>query len=219
MNCFAALPDWVQVELIVFQNTSPDSLHEEQWPSHPALPVLDNAIELQQYYPSYSNFSSPESELQAFQLLPASEFKLTKEETKLNAQKDFNVLLHLSWKQPVETSKSALPVHITNIDDVSYDDESGNTQIIDGTVLISKKNYLNFHANLSLKLPLSEIKTDVPAQFIDKKDSAVFHLLQTRKMRPNEKHYLDHPLFGVIVLMTPVELPGTVDKSQAFGDS
>jgi len=198
----------VQVELIVFQHTLASSLHEEHWPSHPALPVIDNAIELQQYYPEYSDFNFPKSELQAFQLLPASEFKLAKEEKKLNAQKDYNILLHLSWKQPVDTSKSAVPVHITNIeDDISYDEQSSNNKKIDGTVTISKKNYLNFQANLSLKLPLSDIKIDVPAQFIDKKEFAVFHLVQTRKMRPNEMHYLDHPLFGVIVQMTPVELP------------
>ena len=204
----------MQVELIVFQHTLASSLREEQWPSHPALPVIDNAIELQQYYPGYSDFNSFETEVQAFQLLPASEFKLAKEEKKLNAQKDYNILLHLSWKQPVETGKSAVPVHITNIeDDISYDEHSSNIKKIDGTVTISKKNYLNFQANLSLKLPLDDIKSEVPAQFIDKKDSAVFHLLQTRKMRPNEMHYLDHPLFGVLVLMTPVELPGAVERS------
>lgn len=35
---------------------------------------------------------------------------------------------------------------------------------------------------------------------------AVYRLVQSRRMRSNELHYLDHPLFGVLVQATPVKL-------------
>jgi hypothetical protein len=31
----------------------------------------------------------------------------------------------------------------------------------------------------------------------------VYRLQQSRRMRSNEVHYLDHPLFGIIVQVTP----------------
>ena len=44
---------------------------------------------------------------------------------------------------------------------------------------------------------------------------SVFRLTQSRRMRSRELHYLDHPMFGVIVQVTPYEGPGA--SASTFG--
>ncbi len=42
-----------------------------------------------------------------------------------------------------------------------------------------------------------------------------FRLRESRRMRSRVLHYLDHPLFGLVVLITPVELPESEDSAAA----
>ena len=45
----------------------------------------------------------------------------------------------------------------------------------------------------------------------------LFRLTQTRRMRSGELHYLDHPLFGLLVQVRPYELP--VEPAQPQGEA
>ena len=100
---------------------------------------------------------------------------------------------------------------------------------LDGTVRVHRARYLHVQADLLYYRPLD---TDIDAAvspgddpdaapMLDSPDTALielllaeedtaprlFRLTESRRMRSSELHYLDHPLFGVLVEIWPVELP------------
>jgi hypothetical protein len=95
-----------------------------------------------------------------------------------------------------------------------------------GTVRLSVARYLHLDADLLYRLPVTQ-KAAVPVPDLDlwydrpyptlrepqgpayvlEEWQAVrgFRLSESRRMRSKEIHYLDHPFFGVVVLVTPLE--------------
>ena len=100
---------------------------------------------------------------------------------------------------------------------------------IDGTLRVHRARYLHVQADLLYYRPLDDDgntpvstedgPTTIPApdspdtafieQLLAEEDVAprLFRLTESRRMRSRELHYLDHPLFGVLVEAWPVELP------------
>jgi hypothetical protein len=100
---------------------------------------------------------------------------------------------------------------------------------LDGNVRVHRARYLHVQADLLYYRPLdTDIDTAVPptddpdaAPLLDSPDTALieqllaevdgaprlFRLTESRRMRSRELHYLDHPLFGMLVEIWPVELP------------
>jgi hypothetical protein len=100
---------------------------------------------------------------------------------------------------------------------------------VDGTLRVHRARYLHVKADLLYYRPLdSDASAPVPpgsnaaaAPLPDSPDTALielllaeedaaprlFRLTESRRMRSAELHYLDHPLFGLLVEAWPVELP------------
>ena len=100
---------------------------------------------------------------------------------------------------------------------------------LDGTVRVHRARYLHVQADLLYYRPMdSDAGAPVPAgggsaqapladspdtalieQLLAEEDVAtrLFRLTESRRMRSAELHYLDHPLFGMLVEAWPVELP------------
>ncbi|MCK4587190.1 MAG: hypothetical protein KAU29_07605 [Gammaproteobacteria bacterium] len=97
-----------------------------------------------------------------------------------------------------------------------------------GTIRLSVARYLHFAADLVYRTPVTqrvaipmssdELWNDTPYQSLfDPQGPAVklesweamrgFRLKESRRMRSKRIHYLDHPFLGIVVLITPVELP------------
>ena len=97
-----------------------------------------------------------------------------------------------------------------------------------GTVSLSVERYLHLAADLVYRVPVIEHEA-IPVSDLDLWDDKPyptltphqgpayqlkqwktirgFRLEESRRMRSKKIHYLDHPFFGVVVLVTPVELP------------
>lgn len=111
---------------------------------------------------------------------------------------------------------------------------------LDGTLRVHRSRYLHVEADLLYYRPLDG-DTSVPpgndpggstmldspdtaliAQLLAEEDRAprVFRLTESRRMRSRELHYLDHPLFGMLVEIVPLELPElpAQDDSPVQGD-
>ncbi len=71
---------------------------------------------------------------------------------------------------------------------------------IDGTLTVTRARYLHLWADLTYTAPIAT--ADDPTPTLHR-----FRMQQHRRMRSGEIHYLDHPMFGVIVLATPYEPP------------
>lgn len=100
---------------------------------------------------------------------------------------------------------------------------------LDGTVRVHRARYLHVKADLLYYRPLdTDASAPIPSgndadapPLLDSPDSALieqllaeedaaprlFRLTDSRRMRSRELHYLDHPLFGVLVEAWPLELP------------
>lgn len=91
---------------------------------------------------------------------------------------------------------------------------------IEGTITLSRARYLHVWTDLIYRIPSEYLIVDPPnTESFDLESTNVdtlntfeqplvsFRLQEHRRMRSKEIHYIDHPLFGIIVLATPFELP------------
>jgi hypothetical protein len=116
---------------------------------------------------------------ETFPALPPARFKLTAIEDTLRRSRNYQSLGHFGWTQPGFPRTEA---HYMSID-------SQVTGGLTGRVALSRGRYLHFTMDLILNDSTGE-------RFI---------LQHTRRMRSNERHYIDHPKFGVIALVTPTQ--------------
>jgi len=104
-----------------------------------------------------------------------------------------------------------------------------------GTVTLSVERYLHFAADLLYRQPVTQ-RNPIPIPDLDLwydrpyptlrepqgpayrletwQAMRGFQLKESRRMRSKEIHYLDHPFMGVIVFITPVELPEPAEEIQ-----
>ncbi len=134
---------------------------------------------------------------------------------RLDASERYNIIQHLSWQQPGLAPKQARAVKLNYGEQVSLylpNDavaENGLLKAIEpgtsvdpalvesvastrlsGSVTLSLGKYLHLDTNLVL---------------INHNGSGSTRMQLHRRMRSKEIHYLDNPLFGLIVLVVPVE--------------
>ncbi|MFT5448399.1 MAG: hypothetical protein ACI9DC_003583 [Gammaproteobacteria bacterium] len=95
----------------------------------------------------------------------------------LRGSSQFRPLRHLAWTQRGRSSRFAPEILLGD----------SPTSDVFGTVRLSRSRFLH----LNLDLLLSD-------------DNGSYRLTNHRRMRSNELNYIDHPLFGVLVIATPL---------------
>ena len=118
----------------------------------------------------------------SFPALPASKMKLTAIEETLRRSRNYQPLAHVGWTQPGYARNAANYLSVNSLVPAS----SG----LQGQIALSRGRYLH----LTLDLVLDGAATG---------DGSSYVLRQTRRMRSNERHYIDSPKFGVIAIITP----------------
>lgn len=118
---------------------------------------------------------------ETFPALDSGKFKLTAIADTLRRSRNYRPLAHFGWTQPGFPRTEA---HYMSID-------SQAATGLSGRVAVSRGRYLHLTLDLVYE-PSAE-----PGQR--------YTLRQTRRMRSNERHYIDHPKFGVIALITQSE--------------
>ena len=98
----------------------------------------------------------------------------------------FDILAAGSWHQPVPARDQPFPLLVQ-----LADAESAAPFLLEGAFGVTLGRYLHFEARLLLRLA---------------PDAAAL-LTESRRMRTAELHYIDHPAFGLLVRVTPLELP------------
>ena len=96
----------------------------------------------------------------------------------LRNSSQYRPLRHLAWTQHGRSRASAPEVLIG---------ESPSSDVY-GTVRMSRTRFLHLDIDLLLH-----------------KGNASFRFINHRRMRSNELNYIDHPLFGVLVIATPLQ--------------
>jgi len=144
----------------------------------------------------------------SFAWLP--ELTMQAEVKALNRNNHLRPVLHRRWRQAVPERDAPQPVYLAaEVEPAAPLTRSGFAKI-EGYATVTLGRYLHFaptlwyHAdNLGmapLAVPLTHVALAAP-------DPGYMELKESRRMRSAELHYLDHPKFGVIVRIDPVELP------------
>lgn len=197
-----------KVELIVFAPTDAGTTDEEIWPQDLPGPDMSAAVELR-------SGTGPDG----LRALPESARELAETARLLENSGRYHVIVHRVWQQPGLPAERAVAVAVHGGEDYStafpelmaprweYDAQGvlverpgpARLEQLDGWVKIVLGRYLHIHTDLVLRMP-------TPAGPLGRERRLIeVHMRQQRRMRSRELHYLDHPLLGVLVKVTPLE--------------
>ncbi|HSH42768.1 MAG TPA: CsiV family protein [Arenicellales bacterium] len=214
ISAAAPAADQYDVEVIVYASLNPDT-GEEYWPALESGPDLASA-----WYFDHTP---------ALQPLAREAYQLDAITTALARSGSYRPLLHFAWRQPGWERDAALPVRI-NIPfgaDLPVYPEShpirsaeamaaasgfttdspfgGEIQLLEGTLIVYRARYLHLLADLVYQERLGPSAENSPHG----EDSGIVYqpirMQQSRRMRSNDLHYLDHPRLGIIARISPVE--------------
>lgn len=207
---------WYRVDLVVFARLAPDAGSHETWPANPGRPDLADAVALVPPpggAPATGTDGTVVTPLAPvpYQELPAAKDRLDGVVRTLNASHRYRVLLHLAWRQPGLPSDRARAVRIDLPDGV-----------LDGTVRLTRNRYLHAALDLLYRPGGTPAPTGPqgaaaqgPGEPGESGGSAApdtgataYRMRQHRRIDPGVLNYFDHPMFGVLLEATPIDVPG-----------
>ena len=169
------------VELLVFRMLHP-SASPEAWSMEAA--AAGQRLAIPDDEPSPFTSAAPEPAIATFPALAPAKFKLTSIADTLRRSRNYQPLAHFGWTQPGYPRDAATFLPINSMV------PAGSGLL--GQIALSRGRYL--HLTLDLVY-------DAPGA--DGEPGQRFVLRQSRRMRSNERHYMDSPRFGVIAIVTP----------------
>ena len=185
----SASDPWYVVEIIVFDDLEGEGLRAELWPPDPGEPSPEDAVLL----------ASPAENAQgegvrSFRLVNRSQLSLRDTWNALRRSDRYRPLLHAGWRLPGVGRDAARPAYLVPRTEGARDDPA-----VHGTVKVSLARFLQVELDLVYSRPVFD---DDPA--LESTIPTRFRLVAERRVRSGELHYIDHPVFGVLVLITPV---------------
>jgi hypothetical protein len=208
---------WYNVEMIIFARSEPH--HQEVWPKNIKLNYPDNLIFLK---PTGSNNS------EGFNLLPISERKLNSQAATIAKSGSYTLLFHQAWPQMIHAKNTHVFINGGKKFNGHHELE-GNISLSVGQYLKFQTNlWLTQFAPIALDtapviasteaaasssstieerwpdlpgIPNSEDSLNEPVDFVTKR---IVKIAQQRSMRSIEVHYIDHPLLGIIIKISPL---------------
>lgn len=169
------------VEVIVFENYALRGWTEEHWPDEIELPMTEE---------STSVLTTGKSPL----FIEAATTSLDTVAQKMS--KGYRILFHKAWSQNAMDTKDAPTVLIESA-------QENGTQMI-GTIKLYKTRFAHVEVDLEFE---KAIPAKILEAFAENQQLALdvlpshwrFNLTEARKIKGDELHYIDHPLFGVLV--------------------
>ena len=144
-----------------------------------------------------------EGELVNQSLSVRTDFDLTPHVKAINRQRTLRPLLHQRWLHAVPPRASPATVLLSA--------QQTDTTGIEGFLNLSVGRYLHiaptiwYHAPLLGQAPVVDLPGATP--MITERTDGYLELEQSRRLRSEELHYIDHPKLGVLVQLTPIEIP------------
>ena len=187
---------WYTVEIIVFDDLRNEGLQAEHWPADPGEPSLQGAVELG---------GGPEGTGRAFRLVGRSARSLNDVWRSLRRSRYYRPFLHAGWRIPGLSRRATRPAYVGPRLGGSGAGAAGRVSaeqpMVRGTVGVSLARYLHVELDLLYHRPASGGNTAPDTNAIPTR----FRLVSERRIRSRELHYFDHPVFGVLVLITPFQ--------------
>ncbi len=105
------------------------------------------------------------------------------EYSRLSRARSYHAFYYESWQIEVRSDQVSLPIHV-----------SSSTQNLEGWIKIQRGNLLH-------------VVTDVEysPSHTDESEGLIYRIAEKRRVLLNEVHFLDHPYFGALVKVSPVD--------------
>ncbi len=170
----------------------------------------------------------------AFQILNGKDYDLNPKVYALRKNSGYRVLLHTAWNQPAfdaETKRAVylhdrLPLPFAGAERVSEDSADGpNNYSLYGTLRVYVSRFLHVDLDLIYRIPqqvtyyekIDQMKSSIfqsveDTKFTTSSEPVVtvaqrgYRLKESRRIKSKELHYFDHPLYGVLLLTTPLDV-------------
>ena len=217
---------YYDVEVIIFQNLQPGSNSKEDWPSSMDYSYPENSLFIGEPFPGL--IPAELNPRYTFKPVIRANYQLTEEAKLLEKSDKYRVLYHRAWRQPGLDEEKAIDVKIRNeLAFINTEDQfqqtrttstvpvnqpqlSGNrTSELFGTIKVILKRYLHVKTDLYYKSykyeTLETIDSDFQTVLEPQLRPVIIDLKESRKMRSKEIHYLDNPVIGMLVYITPFE--------------
>ncbi len=219
-SAFAEDIPWYTVEMLIFAYADPAAT--EHWPLDPGFPDLSDAIQLSEASPTESTAQRRKIPT-PYQRLADEQLTLAAARKKIDASRNYQLLLHTAWRQQGLDKTASKPVFIRSgkyplpppprlQPSAAQLHELAVVPSVEGTVRMYRTRYLHFEVDLRYFRPNPDAESS--GDFLDEDvyltertiPPTHFRLTESRRMRSRELHYLDQPLFGVLVQVNPYEV-------------
>ena len=214
-------PRMYRVEMVLLRHTDADAILKEVWRTGDVA-ALEHALDLTEL---------DEDEVDhLFRDVSGTPFGLRGVVNRLEQSPLYDVIASYAWEQPGLAQEQAIPVRVRagevlgrmppthepppfapwQIQPVlggvpEQPEEPELLYEVDGVVTLTLARFLHIHTDLLYRRATGE---RLPGDHVTTLEGHLFaesHVTERRRMRSGETHYLDHPLMGVIVHITPVE--------------
>lgn len=177
-----------QIEVIVFENLNLKGWTEEYWPEQIDLPITEESTSLLTLNQKPLWIEKRDSELM--------------DTVKRLNKKGYRVLFHQAWSQTSYANPQSPTVLIENNQEVG--------SILLGTIRLYKTRFAHIDVDLAFERRIPEkvleafnqnqklLADELPTHWR-------FNLKESRKIKPGELHYIDHPLFGALIKIQKYE--------------
>ena len=209
---------YYDVEVILFENLDNIARQSENWPSSIELVLPETLIEIGKPYPG--PIPKQFKPRLTFKPLAKKDLQLQEKASSIDKSKTRRVLLHTGWRQPGMPRDKAMSVYfkhtVGGASPISVDSEVSGSRLaqpqageLEGMIKVILSRYLHVETDIVFRPQREELQEDIfSLELLDQIDQPVIYRLnQTRRrMRSRELHYLDNPVIGMLVLITPYEL-------------
>lgn len=219
-------------------NTLAEALSLEDWsvlqpvPAGSAEPNDDDGqgkpeTPLPRPFAASPDFRLPDFQRDPFVRLPASAHDFTQTNAAFTRSPQHRLLYHAAWRQVIR--QPGLSQHIAVSGGQAFGDRhelEGSVRfrfnpnedrvVIDADLWLTRFSLDPDREAISLPpLPNLLASPEVVSDVAGAHPVQLFRLEQSRDMRSNEFHYLDHPALGVVVMVRPYELPAPAESTAA----
>lgn len=166
----------------------------------------------------------------SYRWLDAQTLRLSPHANRLARGGAHRILLHGAWQQPVPARDAPEPILLLAGAPLPADLYGPPVLPLQGTVSVTLGRFLHVAARLWLHEPAATLAPEallrpfsghgeLAGRLAQALEPRYFELDESRRLRSEELHYLDHPRFGVLVQVLPVEPPAELEAALAALDA
>ena len=219
----AAATRWYQVEVVLFAQGADDAAwSRNDWREEGPPALARNTVELLHDLAA-ADRPAGSKRRHAFRTLPASSLGLGAVADRLDRSNDYRVLLHVGWHQPGFSDDDAPAVHLGTLRGLALENRfaAASGEEAEGTVRFWRRRFLHVDVDFAFgdveawrqrddaadpNAPPGgegevsrEAGADSPSRPEAGERLRVVRLTRSLRLRAGRLHYLDHPLFGMLL--------------------